>query len=181
MTQNENVAISISLWGYRETGNSTEFLYIDDIASNVQNTGSYKIVPFVYKNRENDFANDIQFGFIQINLTESFYVTNSNGSTEVKTTPVLWSRPIPLAWYFSGQWERKYGTNWTEALCDNWLENDRLLENFTKNLTQCPCTLAQALTDKGRYMPDPECDKDSDPKCYLHKQAIHCVKSGTPR
>lgn len=43
---------------------------------------------------------------------------------------VVWSRPIPLAWYFRPQWERIYGTGWTTAMCDRWIENDRNLRNF---------------------------------------------------
>lgn len=40
---------------------------------------------------------------------------------------VLWSRPIPLAWYFAPQWEQKHGLLWPRALCDNWIRTDRYL------------------------------------------------------
>ena len=181
LTMNENAALRISLWGYRETQNRPEFLYITDLASNVQNTGAYKIIPSQYRNRNNDFLIDMQFGFIQINLTESIPVENKYGQTEVKITPLVWSRPIPLAWYFGGQWERKWGTNWAKQLCDVWLTDDRYLKNFASELPQCPCTLEQALADRGRFMPDFDCDKDANPKCYFHRQAVHCVKTGSPR
>ncbi|XP_008192790.2 protein mesh isoform X1 [Tribolium castaneum] len=180
LTTNENANIRISLWGYRETSVRPDFLYITDLAENVQNTGSYKIIPSTYKNRNNEKLIDIQFGFIQINLTESIPVTNKNGQGEVKITPLIWSRPIPLGWYFGPQWERKYGTNWPKYLCDNWLKDDRYLKNFASELPQCPCTLQQALADKGRFMPDFDCDKDANPKCYFHRQAVHCVKTGSP-
>ncbi|XP_063911359.1 protein mesh isoform X1 [Zophobas morio] len=180
LTMNENAALRISLWGYRETQNRPEFLYITDLASNVQNTGAYKIIPSQYRNRNNDFLIDMQFGFIQINLTESIPVENKYGQTEVKITPLVWSRPIPLAWYFGAQWERKWGTNWAKQLCDVWLTDDRYLKNFASELPQCPCTLEQALADRGRFMPDFDCDKDANPKCYFHRQAVHCVKTGSP-
>lgn len=52
--------------------------------------------------------------------------------------------------------------------------------NFAADLPLCPCTMEQAIYDKGRYRPDRECDKDSNPTCLRHKTAIHCVVSGTP-
>lgn len=52
--------------------------------------------------------------------------------------------------------------------------------NFAADLPLCPCTLEQAVYDKGRYRPDRDCDKDSNPTCLRHKTAIHCVVSGTP-
>jgi len=94
---------------------------------------------------------------------------------------VLWSRPIPLGWYFDGQWERKYGKKWPEALCDRWMMYDRYLKNFASEIPVCPCTQEHALTDKGRFLPDPACDKDINPECYYHKGALHCVRSGAPR
>lgn len=179
LTLIKDAAIEISLWAYKKTSKGSEFLYIDSLASRVLNSGSYTILPSTYKYRQHHLLNDILFGFIKISLSEPFTVFNLTKKTEI--SPILWSRPIPLAWYFNGQWKRQYGANWAKKLCDNWLRADRALGNFTKNLPQCPCTLAQALADKGRYMPDLECDKDSNPKCFLNRAAIHCVKSGTPR
>lgn len=54
------------------------------------------------------------------------------------------------------------------------------IRSFAADLPLCPCTLQQALHDKGRYRPDFECDRDSNPTCLRHKGAIHCVVSGTP-
>lgn len=73
-----------------------------------------------------------------------------------------------------------YGSNWPRILCDEWLRTDRYLKNFAHELPQCPCTLEQALIDKGKYMPDFDCDKDSNPTCYYNNQAVHCVRTGSP-
>lgn len=94
---------------------------------------------------------------------------------------VLWSKPIPLAWYFNGQWERKYGSRWSEELCNEWITDDRYLKNFASEVPQCPCALEHALADKGRFIPDFDCDKDANPSCFYHKGAVHCVRSGAPR
>lgn len=94
---------------------------------------------------------------------------------------MLWSKPIPLAWYFAPQWEREYGAKWMYRQCDEWMMNDRFLKNFAADVPLCPCTLQQALGDKGRYLPDFDCDQDANPHCFYHKGAVHCVRSGTPR
>ena len=43
---------------------------------------------------------------------------------------VLWSQPIPLAWYFGPQWARVYGDQWASRVCNRWIENDRNLKHF---------------------------------------------------
>ncbi|XP_060531406.1 protein mesh isoform X2 [Cylas formicarius] len=186
LTTNENANIRISLWGYRETTIHPSLLYIGDIATNVQNTGEYTIVPSQFRDRDNTFLTDLKFGFLQINLTESIPLisdyadSTTTATTTVEINPVVWSRPVPLGWYFSYQWERMYGRNWPQFLCDDWLRSDRYLKNFAHELPQCPCTLEHALADKGKYMPDFDCDKDSNPTCYYNNQAVHCVKTGSP-
>lgn len=98
----------------------------------------------------------------------------------VYISSVLWSKPIPLGWYFNPQWERIHGKNWPRALCENWIRTDRFLRNFANEIPLCPCTLEHAVLDKGRFMPDIDCDRDSNPSCLQHKGAIHCVKTGQP-
>ena len=43
---------------------------------------------------------------------------------------MLWSQPIPLAWYFGPQWARVYGSEWAARVCNRWIENDRNLKHF---------------------------------------------------
>ncbi|XP_037921986.1 protein mesh isoform X5 [Hermetia illucens] len=174
LTANLNAGVRISLWGYRESTIRPQLEYIDMIDASITNTGSYIIAPANYRNRWNPNNNDMQFGFIHINLT------NPTDYSGLDISPVLWSKPIPLAWYFGPQWERIHGREWPRALCDNWLRTDRFLRNFAADLPLCPCTLQHATYDKGRYYPDPDCDKDSNPTCLHHKGAIHCVRTGQP-
>lgn len=61
----------ISLWGYRETTIRPEFQYINYIELNAQNNGEYVISPGNFRMRDDIFTNDMQFGFIQINLTQT--------------------------------------------------------------------------------------------------------------
>jgi hypothetical protein len=99
----------------------------------------------------------------------------------LNTCRVLWSKPIPLAWYFNAQWERRHGTRWAREMCNAWITADRFLKNFAAEIPQCPCTMAHALSDKGRFLPDFDCDKDANPSCIYHVGAEHCVRSGAPR
>ncbi|XP_068155674.1 protein mesh isoform X2 [Drosophila tropicalis] len=173
LTSNSAANVMISLWGYRETKIEPQLEYIDVIEASYSNTGSYVITPSNYINR-NNINSDMQFGFLQINLTQPEQYSG------LALSPILWSRPIPLGWYMGPQWERKHGIRWPRALCDNWIRNDRFLRNFAADLPLCPCTLDQAVLDKGRFRPDRECDKDSNPSCLRQRGAIHCVVSGTP-
>lgn len=93
---------------------------------------------------------------------------------------ILWSKPVPLGWYFAPQWERWYGSSWPEKLCDNWIKNDRYLKNFAAEIFQCPCTLDHALVDRGRFLPDADCDRDANPQCLYNRGAVHCVTTGAP-
>ncbi|KAK0165466.1 hypothetical protein PV328_003974 [Microctonus aethiopoides] len=174
LTSNLNAEVQISVWGYRETTITPQFEYIDLLERGTTNTGEYIIVPAAYRNRDKPYQVDMQFGFIQINLTMP---TEYSG---LDITPVLWSKPIPLAWYFGPQWERIYGSKWPQKLCDKWIMNDRYLKNFAAEISLCPCTLEHALYDKGRFLPDAACDKDSNPECFYNTGAIHCVKTGAP-
>ena len=61
----------------------------------------------------------------------------------MENSPAIWSRPLPLGWYFSEQWRRFEGPNWIQQKCDNWISGDRLLKNFANELpmvstVECP-------------------------------------------
>lgn len=93
---------------------------------------------------------------------------------------ILWSKPVPLGWYFAPQWEEWHGPTWPQKLCDDWIKNDRYLKNFAAEIFQCPCTLEHALVDRGRFLPDADCDRDANPQCLYNKGAVHCVTTGAP-
>ncbi|XP_066592875.1 protein mesh isoform X2 [Prorops nasuta] len=174
LTSNLQANIQISVWGYRERTTKPELEYIDLLVKNIENDGKYTISPSAYRDRYNPYQMDMTFGFIQINLTKP------SDYSGLDITPVLWSRPIPLGWYFGPQWEREYGPKWSQKLCDKWIMNDRYLKNFAAEVPLCPCILEHALSDKGRFLPDFDCDKDSNPVCFYNQNAIHCVRTGAP-
>lgn len=69
LTDSLIATIRISLWGYRENTIRPELLYIDMIEESTNNDGYYRIIPSNYRNRDNSRVNDVEFGFIMINLT----------------------------------------------------------------------------------------------------------------
>ncbi|KAG7171855.1 mesh-like [Homarus americanus] len=175
LTMNRDAPVVMSLWGYREITVQPELIYIDILVDGVPNTGSYTLTPTDYANNNNYNQLDLEMGLLMINLT------TPEPQFGLKQSTVVWSRPIPLAWYFHFQWERLYGTNWQVAMCDRWIENDRNLRNFAYEVERCPCLLKQAVADRGRFLPDFSCDRDGNTECEYHFGAIHCVRTALPK
>ena len=73
----------------------------------------------------------------------------------------------------------RYGSSWAHDSCDRWVANDRKDSAWRHDLWRCPCTLAQALSDFGRYQPDESCNvyHQTSNQCDRHRGAIHCVLS----
>ena len=67
-------------------------------------------------------------GMIMINLT------NPMQEVGMSNSPMIWSRPMPLGWYFNGQWQRFMGSNYVEAMCDKFIKDDREWKNFAYEL-----------------------------------------------
>ncbi|KAB7507382.1 Protein mesh [Armadillidium nasatum] len=178
LTQTHGATVSISLWGYRERSILPEIVYIDMLYDGVENWNREK-EPFTistadFENRENTQFLDLEMGFIMINLTEP------EPAFKLKKSTAVWSHPIPIAWYFQYQWTEIYGDNWEINMCDKWIESDRNQRNFAYEIPRCPCLLVQAISDRGRFLPDFSCDKDGNTKCYYHYGASHCVRSALP-
>lgn len=76
------------------------------------------------------------------------------------------------------------GRNWMEDQCRWWHEYERWDRFWMYDLERCPCTIHFAVSDLGRWAPDPECTMDrsmDDPtNCKFHRGAQHCVVSIKP-
>ncbi|TRY73653.1 hypothetical protein TCAL_08799 [Tigriopus californicus] len=175
LTMNTEAKVTISLWGYKENNIEPELMYIDVLETSETNDGKIMISPKSFQDRDNgEELRECKMGFIKINLT------NPIQEVGMKNSPAIWSRPMPLGWYFSDQWRRYEGNDWVQKMCDRWIAKDRLLKNFANELPMCPCLLRQANVDRGRYAPDFECDQDGNTQCFYHQGAQHCVVSGIP-
>ncbi|KAH7731534.1 Protein K03H1.5 [Aphelenchoides avenae] len=166
LTWNPGARVDINLWGYWEDADRSHFVKIDSIAKGVTNNGLYSFQPRQFTRRPalSDAWKRFHFGFVQVALSDT-----DDG--------VLWSKPTPFPWYYKPIWEDQYGRNWATDMCVEWFEYDGQRRNFIMDLTSqapCPCKLAQALLDIGRFMPIMNCDKDGDTSCPFNKGAQHC-------
>ena len=179
----DNTPITMSLWGYREGKGDfyPHLTYIDTLAD----PGSLRlgqvrthIDTTLFRNRTNrDMTSDLTFGFIAINLTDPTTL-----GKDIKHSPIIWSRTMPLSWYFKPQWERQFGANgrWKDNFCNAWAQKESHSDRFEAILFKCPCTLEQAMLDRGRFSPDLECNL-IDRKCdTFHRGAQQCFRSGRP-
>jgi PREDICTED: similar to AGAP000550-PA len=175
---NQDTGVQISLWGYRETNDLYPTLtFIDTLDTARLGSQKHEIRPERFQDRFNADLTDIFFGFIAINLTNPTVLGKN-----VRESPVLWSSPMPLAWYFRKQWEREYGLKgkWKTHLCNEWFEKEQYGDRFATTVFRCPCTREQALLDRGRFSPDLECNIQ-DQKCFtFHRGAKHCIRTGRP-
>ncbi|XP_053209715.1 protein mesh-like [Panonychus citri] len=171
--------VSISLWGYRESSDLyPKLTFIDTLEEGVRlGAQQADLLTERYRDRVNHGATDLLFGFIAINLTNPTIL-----GKQITQSPMIWSRAMPLAWYFRRQWEREYGLNgrWKNYLCNDWYEKEKYGDAFATTVFRCPCTRLQADLDRGRFSPDLECNIQ-DRKCEIfHKGAQHCVVTGRP-
>ncbi|XP_076069661.1 sushi domain containing 2 mesh isoform X2 [Oratosquilla oratoria] len=174
LSQAKEASVSINLFGYRERSIAPEIIYIDSLAEGVPNTGEFLLTPADFSSRDNWELLDLEMGLIMINMTAP------EPQFGLKESTMVWSRPVPLAWYMKFQWEKLYGTDWPVAMCDRWIENDRNLRNYAYEVERCPCLLKQAMADRGRFLPDFSCDRDGNTECDYHFGAIHCVRTALP-
>lgn len=172
-----NISVQISLWGYREA-NDSKLTFITTLVRSVPlHQGSLNI-SLATSRLEATISNitDITFGFIQVNLTDPI------GAGNFTTSPALWSKPIPLAWYFSQQWAERHGVsdNWPKHFCEQWLHEEAPFEAALDDVAQCPCNVNQASIDRGRFIPHPECNVIVRNCRELHGRALQCFKTARP-
>lgn len=66
----------------------------------------------------------------------------------------LWSNEHALAWHLGDDF-RADPVSWARAQCLAWEELEDQLPNFLEEVPDCPCTLAQARADSGRFQVSP--------------------------
>uniref|UniRef100_T1JC62 Sushi domain-containing protein n=1 Tax=Strigamia maritima TaxID=126957 RepID=T1JC62_STRMM len=177
LTHDQNHPVSINLFGYREYATKPDLIFITTLAQGIANDGYEEIDLLPFQNNDDGWLREFTFGLIQINTTLE---PANKQHDDIVLTPILWSQPVPLGWYFHKQWVRYYGDDWAAKFCEQWDLDDRRLKTFAYQPPRCPCTVEQALADKGRFAPDFGCDKWGNSECYGSKKMLHCVRSGQP-
>ncbi|XP_029300731.1 LOW QUALITY PROTEIN: sushi domain-containing protein 2-like [Cottoperca gobio] len=162
--------VNIELWGYRETGEpytdnwKGEWLYLYSLAKDQTNSGSFSFLP---KPAENGFSS-WELGSLRI--SPSIY---PDGMWNVQS---VWTEDHALAWQLEEKF-RQNSTIWALEKCLAWDQLENKLPNFLSEITDCPCTLAQARADTGRFHTDYGCDIEKESVCTYHPGSVHCVRA----
>ncbi|KAM4745424.1 sushi domain-containing protein 2 isoform 2-T2 [Anableps anableps] len=169
LVESENV--NVELWGYRETSRSTarssslqaEMSYLYSIARNISNTGDFSFIP----DPREEFS-VWELGNIRI--------TASSKSEGERNIQALWSGGHVLAWHLEQSF-RDNSSGWAQKKCLQWDNLEKKLPNFLEELIDCPCSLAQARADTGRFHTDYSCNIETGSVCTYHPGSIHCVRA----
>ncbi|XP_065502105.1 kremen protein 1 isoform X1 [Caloenas nicobarica] len=162
--------VNIEVWGYHETGDSysenwlAEWKYLYTLAREIPNTGTFSFIPVPATGNYSTWDVGI------LRITPSSY---SDGQSNI---PSVWSSVHALAWHL-GEDFRNDSNAWAAAKCIEWDRKEEKLPNFLEEIIDCPCTLAQARADTGRFHTDYGCDIEKGSVCTYHPGAVHCVRA----
>ncbi|XP_063003497.1 sushi domain-containing protein 2 isoform X2 [Elgaria multicarinata webbii] len=161
--------VNIEVWGYNETGRpysndwAAEWKYLYTLRRNHPNTGEFTFLP-----APSALYSAWEVGALRISSNVS-----SDGQSNVAS---IWSTEHALAWHLEDAF-RKDSAAWATAKCQQWDLKETGLPNFLEEIMDCPCTLAQARADMGRFHTDYGCDIEKGSACTYHPGAVHCVRS----
>uniref|UniRef100_A0A3Q4B3U5 Uncharacterized protein n=1 Tax=Mola mola TaxID=94237 RepID=A0A3Q4B3U5_MOLML len=162
--------VNIELWGYSETGQpygdnwQAEWTYLYSLAKDQPNSGSFSFLP---KPAENDFSS-WELGAVRVSPS-----TYQDGTWNVQA---MWTEDHALAWHLEDKF-RQDSALWALDKCVAWNQLENKLPNFTSEIIDCPCTLAQARADTGRFHTDYGCDIEKGSVCTYHPGTVHCVRA----
>ncbi|KAF7661677.1 hypothetical protein LDENG_00254980 [Lucifuga dentata] len=162
--------VNIELWGYRETGEpyseywQAKWEYLYSLARDHPNNGSFSFLP---KPAENGFSS-WELGSVRISPS-----TYPDGMWNVQ---VVWGEDHALAWHLEEKF-RDDSAAWALDKCLAWDQLENQLPSFLSEIIDCPCTLAQARADTGRFHTDYGCDIEKGSVCTYHPGSVHCVRA----
>ncbi|KAM8742988.1 sushi domain-containing protein 2-like [Acanthopagrus schlegelii] len=162
--------VNIELWGYRETGKPygsdwrAEWSYLYSLAKDQPNNGSFSFLP---KPAADGFSS-WELGSVRVSPS-----TSPDGSWNVHA---VWTEDHALAWHLEEKF-RQDSAAWALDKCLAWDKLENQLPNFLSEIIDCPCTLAQARADTGRFHTDYGCDIEKGSVCTYHPGSVHCVRA----
>ncbi|KAG7318162.1 hypothetical protein KOW79_017917 [Hemibagrus wyckioides] len=168
--------VNVELWGYDEFGEpysdqwGAEWKYLYSVGRNVTNNGAFSFVP---KRSEMPLAK-WHMGSMRVSPS-----TKPDGTWNVNA---LWSGVHALAYHLEDAF-KKDSAAWALEKCLKWDLEEKMMPSFLPEIIDCPCTLAQARADTGRFHTDYGCDIEKGSKCTYHPGAVHCVRAiqGSPQ
>ncbi|XP_068102447.1 sushi domain-containing protein 2 isoform X2 [Hyperolius riggenbachi] len=167
--------VNIEVWGYSESGEAyteswtASWRYLYTLVNQHSNTGTYTFTPK---------PAPAEFQIYEVGCLRIVEGHRSDGEQNVLS---MWSVDHAMAWHL-GEDFRKDSAGWAQDKCLKWHESDKKLPDFLAEIIDCPCTLAQARADTGRFHPDYGCDIETGSMCTYHPGAVHCVRGiyGSP-
>ncbi|XP_061590171.1 sushi domain-containing protein 2-like [Cololabis saira] len=162
--------VNIELWGYSETGEPYtehwhgEWQYLYSLTKDYPNNGSFSFLP---KPAEDRFSN-WELGSLRISPS-----SHPDGMFNVQAT---WTEDHALAWHLEEKF-RENSTTWALEKCLAWDQLEDKIPSFLSEIIDCPCTLAQARADTGRFHTDYGCDIEKGSVCTYHPGSVHCVRA----
>ncbi|XP_056134899.1 sushi domain-containing protein 2 [Lampris incognitus] len=168
--------VDIELWGYREVSGRTasegnnsaslqaEWSYLYSLGRDLPNTGAFSFIPKPSVKPHSNW----EAGSIRVKASSS-----SEGARDVQG---LWSEAHALAWHLEQAFRNTF-TDWAENKCLAWDDLEKTLPKLLDEIADCPCTLAQARADTGRFHTDSGCDTQGGSMCTFHPGTIRCVRS----
>ncbi|XP_060564063.1 sushi domain-containing protein 2-like isoform X2 [Ruditapes philippinarum] len=169
-----NSRVDIRLIGYRETNGEGMYTPLTTLGKDVPaGRGTYVLDPQNYQCSGQDCYN-YEVGLVEVRLQDD-YTPNKH--------KFLSTKAIPLGWYVQNAMTAQHGAGWPSSLCLNWYHKAFQEMSWTKDLLSCPCSLAQAMADFGRWQHDHGCNVQNAEKvgnCFYHQEAVHCVRAVQP-
>ncbi|KAG9335087.1 hypothetical protein JZ751_005763 [Albula glossodonta] len=162
--------VNLELWGYRETGEpysgswQGEWTYLYSLQKDLPNSGEFSFIP---KPAEKPFS-DWELGCVRVSSS-----AHPDGKRNVHA---VWTEDHALAWHLEARF-RQDSASWARGKCLDWDRLERRLPNFLNETIDCPCTLAQARADTGRFHTDYGCDIEKGSVCTYHPGSVHCVRA----
>ncbi|XP_048860645.1 sushi domain-containing protein 2 isoform X2 [Brienomyrus brachyistius] len=162
--------VNVELWAYREMGEpysdswASEWKYLYSLGKGLPNNGSFSFVP---EPAESPFS-EWELGVVRVSAG-----SYSDGTRNVHA---VWSEDHALAWHL-GDAFRRDSVAWATAKCLAWDMLESRLPSFLNETLDCPCTLAQARADTGRFHTDYGCDIEKGSVCTYHPGSVHCVRA----
>ncbi|XP_020340683.1 sushi domain-containing protein 2 isoform X1 [Oncorhynchus kisutch] len=162
--------VNIELWGYMEKGDpyseswQGKWEYLYSLGRDQPNSGAFRFVP---KTAGKPFS-DWEVGCLRISPS-----THPDGTRNVQA---VWTEDHALAWHLEDKF-RQDSAVWALDKCKAWDQLEETLPDFLSEIIDCPCTLAQARADTGRFHTDYGCDMEKGSVCTYHPGSVHCVRA----
>ncbi|XP_010602217.1 sushi domain-containing protein 2 isoform X1 [Fukomys damarensis] len=163
-------SVAIELWGYQETGKpysgnwTAQWSYLYPLVTDAPNSGFFSFTP------------KPALAVHQRWRVGALRIISSKHYRGEKDVLAIWTSDHALAWHLGDDF-RNNSVSWARAQCLAWEELEDGLPDFLNELPDCPCTLAQAQADSGRFFTDYGCDIEQGSSCTYHPGAVHCVRS----